>query len=377
MTIWELLIDPSPAQFAVMVVLALVVLRLALKPQRFYPLLIGCVLALGLGEGLCRLLGLGKMEAGVWREDRRDLLSYQPGGRLRYRYPSDPRGYFGDDNEIVGTVNSHGFRGRETAPDDPEAVRVVMLGDSFLLGIGVKDGDTLSAQLERELAGSVEGVEVLNFGVTGTDTRQQIQILEERALAFDPDVVVLVVFLNDAGQIGTMAFLAGSGLLAKVRRQSRLLNAIVAIPDRAILTRQMIQHYRQEFQAESEGWRWVRESLLAGRELARSRGVRFAVVLYPVLFRLDEGYPFAEIHRTVADFCEQNDIPFRDLLGAFHGHQDTDLWVHRVDQHPNEIANRLAAQDLARFLLEAGLLGSKTEPGGTVGPGDLSPRDGR
>ena len=39
-----------------------------------------------------------------------------------------------------------------------------------------------------------------------------------------------------------------------------------------------------------------------------------------------------------------------ELFPALEGETDQALWVHRVDQHPNEIANRLAAAELVRFV---------------------------
>jgi hypothetical protein len=41
-----------------------------------------------------------------------------------------------------------------------------------------------------------------------------------------------------------------------------------------------------------------------------------------------------------------------DLLPAFHGRSATELWVHPTDQHPNEVAHRIAAKKLAEFLAQ-------------------------
>ena len=79
-----------------------------------------------------------------------------------------------------------------------------MLGDSFTVVVGVKDAGTLPANLERELA-ALTGqsardlrIEVLNFGRSATSTKVQVKQLEQFALMFDPDVVIIVLFLNDA-----------------------------------------------------------------------------------------------------------------------------------------------------------------------------------
>jgi hypothetical protein len=58
-------------------------------------------------------------------------------------------------------------------------------------------------------------------------------------------------------------------------------------------------------------------------------------------------------------------MPVHDLLPAFGGHQDHQLWVHPTDHHPNEIAHDLAAGSLEEFvrtLLSAAAAASKTAP---------------
>lgn len=84
-------------------------------------------------------------------------------------------------------INSAGFRG----PERPRArsdgtVRIVTLGDSTTFGVGVCWNQTYSAVLEHEIPGS----EVLDFGVTGFTTFQGEKLLVERALAYDPKVVL-------------------------------------------------------------------------------------------------------------------------------------------------------------------------------------------
>jgi hypothetical protein len=62
---------------------------------------------------------------------------------------------------------------------------------------------------------------------------------------------------------------------------------------------------------------------------------------------LEGGYPFAPIHETIRRFCLQAGIAHHDLLPVFRGRRSETFWVHPVDRHPNEIAHRLAAEDLA------------------------------
>jgi len=70
-----------------------------------------------------------------------------------------------------------------------------VLGPSHVMGSGVADADTFPALLEARLnesAGAQTGLrfEVMNFGVAGFALTQQLAMLEDRVLAFHPDVVM-------------------------------------------------------------------------------------------------------------------------------------------------------------------------------------------
>lgn len=69
---------------------------------------------------------------------------------------------------------------------------IVVFGDSFAMGWGVDDGDTLAAVLERQL-----GVPVHNLGVAGYGPQQALDVLEHVGLSCRPAQVVWVFYGND------------------------------------------------------------------------------------------------------------------------------------------------------------------------------------
>jgi hypothetical protein len=77
--------------------------------------------------------------------------------------------------------------------------------------------------------------------------------------------------------------------------------------------------------------------------------------LFPLLHEFHD-YPFQEIHDKVRDFCRKYDILLLDLLPAFSEHKAESLWAHPTDYHPNEIAHRIAAEEIHTFLKRHGLL---------------------
>jgi hypothetical protein len=69
--------------------------------------------------------------------------------------------------------------------------------DSYTLGVGVEFDDIFSKRLERRLNGRGP-YEVINFGVNGYNTAQELATFREVAAAFHPDLVIVAYVLNDA-----------------------------------------------------------------------------------------------------------------------------------------------------------------------------------
>jgi hypothetical protein len=64
--------------------------------------------------------------------------------------------------------------------------------------------------------------------------------------------------------------------------------------------------------------------------------------------------PFKVATETVSRFCVTAGIPWHDLRPALRGRPTSSLWVHPVDMHPNDLANRLAAESLAPVVRDLG-----------------------
>ncbi len=109
-------------------------------------------------------------------------------------------------------TNSCGMRERELPLQKPLGTyRIAMIGDSFTFGWGVDEVDAFPRQLESflnkiiernksaSIVNKINSVEVLNFGVPGYSPFQEVASFEEKALAYDPDAVVLFFIENDFG----------------------------------------------------------------------------------------------------------------------------------------------------------------------------------
>ncbi len=83
---------------------------------------------------------------------------------------------------------------------DDSAYRVLILGDSFAFGQGVEIED----RFDRAFGGRTLGgrpVAVINSGVGGYSTDQQLLYLEQRGIGYRPDLILLLSYENDLVEI--------------------------------------------------------------------------------------------------------------------------------------------------------------------------------
>ncbi len=98
----------------------------------------------------------------------------------------------------IGHSNSQGFRDRErTAEKTGPGPRVIVLGDSFVWGIGVSYDETFTTVLEQALQQTYPGVEVINLGVPGFEPDHYFHLLRHYGIGLQPDAVVLALYVGN------------------------------------------------------------------------------------------------------------------------------------------------------------------------------------
>ncbi|MEN8007361.1 MAG: SGNH/GDSL hydrolase family protein [Candidatus Krumholzibacteriota bacterium] len=290
---------------------------------------------------------------------------FKPHSRFELRYDSNPRGYFDRNNGLAYHINNHGFRGPDYEKRKaPGTTRIIVLGDSFTFGEGVRLEHTFCSRLEEILNQRSGGVaEVLNFGTSTWGTDDEINYLEQAGLEFEPDLVVLVYVFNDADYAGGLDLWENfrSEYENRYLKHSYLASYMYATLKRRLYGQQYIDELLDSAMQEQHKWTASMDYLLKGRHLAEAGGAKYAVVVFPFMYELDEQHPFRPLQLMLSDYCARNGIVELDLLEAFMGEAYTDLWVHPSDQHPNERGHRIAAEAIAGFILENDLLPPRTE----------------
>lgn len=303
----------------------------------------------------------------LWRYDSVLGWAHVPGSTGRV-------GLGGPDAGLV-RINSLGFRGRELAPRKAAGVvRVLVVGDSFVFGIGVDEAHSFTTRLEdrlRDLTGVAH--EVVNMGVAGYSTDQEYLLLRERGLALAPDVVLLVVCDNDfEGNAQSFMYLHYYKPYFTIGGDSSLVAGNLPVPQ---LTRG--QRLRSWLGQRSEVWNFVRSRdstwpplrrflglfevdvsresrddpvrltfllVQAARDLAASVGAQF------LTFNTGERAEQTRLFVALRRHLRGAGVPFLGLEGPLSDAREREPeghWDFGKDHHWNVDAHRLAAEIVA------------------------------
>lgn len=161
----------------------------------------GLFVGLVLAEGVCRLVIPNPFSTAqdenrnTWRveglvNDAELEFSFQPGYSGRMTLPGD--------YDVPFTINGQGLRADGDYPQlHPGRRRILLVGDSFVFGVGVELQDTLGARLERELDADGSGgppVEVVAAGAPSYGLDHYAALIERWVPRLQPDLVLVALF---------------------------------------------------------------------------------------------------------------------------------------------------------------------------------------
>lgn len=253
----------------------------------------------------------------------------------------------------------------DTTPKAEGTTRMLFLGDSFTYGMGVDEEQSFVSIVGERLASQRgESIQVFNGGIPGSMTEHWRLLFEKMGVEYEPDVVVAVFFLRDG-----VEGLTTRGLIGHVRKELRdhsrtsivyRVSALYRLITAGQAQRRLSNRYLGQIETGYIGpddrtgeWQRAQHTLLWLRERAERPGGRFALVVFPVLFGLDQDeYPVQAAVDEIQDFAQRNDIPVLSLLPTYRHMHAPDLWVSAHDQHPNSYAHRLAAEAIVPFVAE-------------------------
>jgi hypothetical protein len=283
-------------------------------------------------------------------------------------------------------ANSLGFADEEfQVVKRPGVPRIAALGDSFSVGVRVAYEDNYLTLLEQKLP----GVEVYNFGVSGTGPREYHALLSTVVWTYQPDLVLLPIFVgNDITQwIYTPELtkfhpesfyvqFALQRMFKLVRERCRWsaenhecdyrMGIPPAFSEEGYLSIEASRVPVCQIRDSSflrQRWQDVYHHLGAIISDCRARGVPVAVALLPDEFQVNDELrrramavrqiKEADIdvllpQRRLAQFCADRQVPCLDLYPQFA--PVGSAAYHPNDSHWNARGNHIAADTLARWL---------------------------
>jgi hypothetical protein len=108
-------------------------------------------------------------------------------------------GLVADETRQYVRINSHGFHDVERGYEKPaNTVRIAVLGNSWTEAMQVPLDKNYCSVLERKLTKLYcyegERVEVLNFGVSGYSTAQELLLLRQEVWKYHPDAIIVAFY---------------------------------------------------------------------------------------------------------------------------------------------------------------------------------------
>lgn len=265
-------------------------------------------------------------------------------------------------------INNLGLRGDDVVDKQPSEIRILALGDSMVFGQGIADDQSLPVHMQARL-NEREGAPpftVINGGLRGYSTNQELGLLEEFGSTIKPDVVVLFWYWNDLQenaiaelnhrytQMGPVAFdtktkLEGSTLtkwraIQLLRRSAmvmwlhdsmRALNGKAITPDQSQAGLVRLDGHLGKLQ-----------------QFAKAQGFTPFLVVIPDPNSLKSDHPSTEYTLLVQAMAQKHGIAsydlFNDAMNAYDG--GIRLPTLPYDGHYNSDANQAMANGVVKFL---------------------------
>ena len=316
-------------------------------------------------------------------------------------------GVFSSKNEFrsVVTINSAGMRdsNRQINKTNGEK-RIAVLGDSFTAGMNVDDKDVFTKILENVL---LKNAEVLNFGVDGYGPTQEYLLLKSKALHYEPDLVVMVIYMgNDFDDIVGL-----SDLFDGYKRPQAVLNKrdkidLINIPiprtedrnfrkkdhacdlpqshlvnffDKCLHELKKNKYVVENMPTELrickknpdkqtiDAFNLMRSIVNKTNFLCKKNGCRFMVIAAPTIVQVynnvfwpkivkkynlnTDNYDLEAPNKALAKMCEILDIPFLDLTLALRdAARKGDNVYYYENQHWNRKGHHVVAETISKFI---------------------------
>jgi lysophospholipase L1-like esterase len=309
-------------------------------------------------SGVSLFLSLGVLELGIRLVDPLGISYYElagdyvrdklPDDQLIFRHKPSWETRYGD---VLVSYNERGLRDRPILQKGEDEYRVLALGDSVTFGWGVDQNKTFAARLEPLLQGRLHRpVRVINSGVGGYNTVQEVTYFKQEGITLQPDLVMLTYVGNDIEENkGPFDPWTASSLWGKP-----LPDTLKTILGKLWLYRLAHHTYRysalNQLKVQSsnslengEGWR---RSMSALSELvAMCEERKFPLIVFFKRSPGEYGSLFDAVRQSA------HGAPVKDMGPWYEGVDESSLVNSKIDGHPNAEGHRVMAEHMAEDIV--------------------------
>ena len=321
------------------------------------------------------------------------------------------------DAPVYLRTNRFGFRGAEFTEKKPLGVRrIAILGDSYTASMALPDEQTFCGQLQQVLNDSgktASNWKVLNFGIFGSGTGQELALYRHLVREFHPDIVI-VAFGNatdirdNSPELSTNPIIQfdihEDGRLSQLPQSNqriRLSNTLNRISHfytwqkmKTKALKQLFQkqadlergrhliYARQEPAAYTRAWKLTATILKAFRDECLEDESRFMVVAIPSAYQVYPDY-FAELKaksdasadldpshpdKRLEQICLDLAVPFLSLTSVFRAKTSSGSCMVESEHlfiggktHLSVNGSRIAASEMSSWIAETQMASNPAE----------------
>ena len=266
-----------------------------------------------------------------------------------YPLEFDKRGYYRKSKGVIDYHhNQMGARWIKPVAQQIMGKNIIVFGDSFTYGSGLRYDDAYVYRFQKLLEKEKIRINFINFLKSGANPAESIEIYSRIKDDIQHNAILYGLHLNDLIRFPTSYvvninanFLGATWIL----RHSKLVSFVLSKKNKFIDRKKKVAYLTSPRVFEEPYFLENLQAVKIMKGMAEEEGRKFIAVILPILVDLEKETFKAVYERAVMKLEEQG-ILVLDLSNVLKGFSDSELWILPFDQHPNEIANHIFAEQL-------------------------------
>jgi len=245
--------------------------------------------------------------------------------------------------------NSLGFRGTDIQTiKELNEKRIMVLGSSLVMGWGVKEDKTFTKVLEKKINVKNQNnykINTVNTGIMHTNTKFHYHLFQKNYKKINPDILILGYFVDDAKELSKKKtpFIVKYSYLGAIIYQKIVSRSSENLND----------YYLRINNESSKNWLEVKKYIKKIKEICDKEDIDFVVIILPDFSNFSDynslGNLYTDLENRLNDIMILNINPYKTLQVKF-GDDPRKSWISNDDNHPNEKANEIIADEIYTFI---------------------------